>query len=229
MAVTFREFVNSLNEKSIEGKLIPVLLLSLAVSVAVGAIFFFVFVPDQLKFMQKYLVHAILAILSYAILMPAVYQVLIYKKFPCMSGMMIGMTFGMIASFLPGFYLGATNGMFWGGVFGMIVGIGFGIWKGSCCGVMGFMEGIMAGFMGGLMGAMSAVMMLNDNLVAAGIVVFVIGATIMTALYYMIYSESREHEIKKIGNYWAIVLLSAILTLVTLVFMVFGPRSYLFS
>ena len=54
----------------------------------------------------------------------------------------------------------------------------------------------MAGFMGGLMGAMTAVMMLNDNLKLATVLVFLVSAVIMIGLNYMIYQETRSFERK---------------------------------
>src|SRR6185503_1782460 len=86
------------------------------------------------------------------------------------------------------------NGMFVGSFFGMIVGITLGVWMGKAGGIMGIMEGIMAGFMGGLMGAMTAFMLLNDHLKAAGIIVFLISALILIGLNYMIYKETKEME-----------------------------------
>ena len=138
------------------------------------------------------------------------------------------MTTGMIAGFLAGFFIGATNGMFYGIVFGMAVGIFMGVWNGRCCGIMGTMEGLMAGFMGGLMGAMTSVMLLNDNLKIASVIVFALSAVIMFSLNYMIYGETKENKREMRENYWIIVLLSAILTGLTIWLMVYGPRSALF-
>ena len=146
-----------------------------------------------------------------------------------MSGMMIGMTIGMIAGFLSGFYVGATNGMFYGSVFGISVGMFFGIWNGKCCGVMGMMEGMMAGLMGGLMGAMTAIMMFNDNLKAAAIVLYIVSAFIVTGLNFMIYNETREAERKHKDSELFTIFWSLILTMVTIWIMVFGPRSMLFQ
>ena len=146
-----------------------------------------------------------------------------------MSGMMIGMTVGMIAGFLSGFYVGATNGMFYGSIFGIAIGIFFGVWNGKCCGVMGVMEGMMAGFMGGLMGAMTAIMMFNDNLKAAGIIVFIISAFIMIGLNFMIYKETKGTERRHKDSEFFIVFWSFILTMLTIFMIVSGPRSVLFQ
>ncbi len=161
--------------------------------------------------------------------MPAFKQVRIYKEFSCMSGMMIGMTIGMLSGFLPGFFVAATNGMFYGSVFGMAIGIFFGATNGRCCGIMGVMEGVMAGFMGGLMGAMTSIMMLNDNLKIAGIIVFLISAAIVFGLNYMIFKETREHEVKSGEGDLTTAIISFILTALTFWIMVLGPRSSLFT
>jgi len=181
------------------------------------------------NFLPKYGFYIFFAILSYAIILPSIRQVRAYKNFACMSGMMIGMTLGMVSGFLSGFFIGATNGMFYGSVFGMAVGIFIGAWNGKCCGIMGIMEGLMAGFMGGLMGAMTAVMMINDNLKIAGIIVFLISAGIIFSLNYMIYKEMKDNERKVKEDYWASTLISLVLTAVTIWLMVFGPRSVLFA
>jgi hypothetical protein len=146
-----------------------------------------------------------------------------------MSGMMIGMTIGMMIGFLAGFYVGATNGMFYGGFFGVAVGVLFGAWNGKCCGIMGVMEGMMAGFMGGLMGAMTSVMMLNDNLKVASVLIFLVCGAILIGLNYMIYVETKsaKREIKE-GQFFT-VFWSFVLTVATIWLMVFGPRSLLFS
>jgi heme/copper-type cytochrome/quinol oxidase subunit 4 len=144
-----------------------------------------------------------------------------------MTGMMIGMTIGMMSGFLAGFYVGATNGMFYGGVFGMIVGIVLGVWKGKCCGVMGAMEGLMAGFMGGLMGAMTAVMMYNDNLRAAGVIVFLVCGAILMMLSYMLYRETKDEERDFNEDHFFTIGVSFVLTIATIWMMVLGPRSLL--
>ena len=119
--------------------------------------------------------------------------------------------------------------MFVGSLFGMTLGIILGIWNGKCCGIMGVMEGIMAGFMGGLMGAMTAFMLLNDNLKIIAIVVFFISAIIIFGLNYMIYKEMRESaRQRREEQFWNIVL-TFILTVVTVWFMAFGPKTGVFA
>ena len=211
------------------GRLTKTILISLVTSFVVfGLIYFF-----KLKYIEnftgKYGFYIFFAILSYALIMPSMRKIREYKELPCMSGMMIGMTIGMIAGLLSGFFVGATNGMFWGSVWGMLVGIGFGVWSGKCCGIMGVMEGMMAGFMGGLMGAMTALMMFNDNLKIAGIVIFIVSAFIMMGLNLMIHKETKSFDKKLNEEDMFTVVLSFTLTALTIWLIVFGPRSALFQ
>ena len=224
-----KDFPKSLNNK-IGGDLVKTIFVSLATSFFLLGILYFLGLKNMENFIPKYGFYLFFSILSYSLILLSVKHVRIYKEFACMPGMMIGMTIGMISGFLPGFFIGATNGMFWGSVVGMSLGILFGVWNGKCCGVMGAMEGMMAGFMGGLMGAMTAIMMFNDNLKAAGVIVFLVSWVILFGLNYMIYKETREMERKKSKDddfftiFWSILL-----TAITIWFMVFGPRSVLFG
>ncbi len=224
-----KKFAKELNGNRVEGELIKTVIISLITSViSLGALYFM-----KLRFiegiMPKYGLFLFLSIIGFASVVPAIRQVRAYKFFPCMSGMMIGMTIGMMSGFLAGFYIGATNGMFWGSVYGMAVGIALGAWNGKCCGVMGVMEGLMAGFMGGLMGAMTAVMILNDNLRVGAVIVFAVCATILFGLNYMIYKETASEERQHKEDYFVTVVISFVLTVTTVWFMVFGPRSLLFQ
>ncbi len=227
--MTFKEFTKELNGKGVEGEILKTVFLSLLTSFITLGLLYYLKLKSIDNFIPKYGFFLFFAILSYAIIIPAVRQVRAYREFPCMSGMMIGMTMGMIAGFLPGFFIGSTNGMFYGSIFGMAIGIVFGIWNGKCCGIMGTMEGLMSGFMGGLMGAMTAVMMINDNLKAAGVIVFVICAVILFGLNFMIYKETKGAERKHKDSTLFTLVLSFILTIVTTWLMVYGPRSLLFQ
>lgn len=227
--MTFKEFVKEMNNGEVEGELVKVIVISLTVSfVTLLALYLFKFryIDD---FMIKYGFYLFFAAIAYAFILPSVHYVRSFKDFPCMSGMMIGMTIGMIAGFLPGLYIGATNGMFYGSVFGMAIGIYLGIWNGKCCGIMGVMEGMMAGFMGGLMGAMTAVMMINDNLKLAVIIVSMISLVIVFSLNYMIYNETRGASRKHKDDVLFVPILTFILIIATVILMVFGPRSVLFG
>ena len=222
----FKIFTKELNEgKRVEGELLKTFLYSLLSSIAIIAILYIELFRSIDEFLPTYGFYIFFVVLSYSILIPLIRQVRAYRQFACMSGMMIGMTSGMIAGFLPGFFVGATSGMFWGSVFGMAVGIIFGFWNGKSCGIMGIMEGLMAGFMGGLMGAMSSVMMINDHLMAASVIVFVISAVLIFCLNYMIYKEMKENERQFEESHFISVVISVVLTLITTLFMVFGPRS----
>ena len=227
--MAFKKFIESLNGDGVEGELVKGFIYSLISSVLVLAILYFITLKNVDNLIPKYGLYIFLSVLSIALISISVKHIRAYRHFPCMSGMMIGMTVGMVSGFLLGFLIGATNGMFWGSMFGMAVGILLGIMNGKCCGVMGIMEGIMAGFMGGLMGAMTAVMMINDNLKAAAIVVFVLCAVITIGLSYMIYKETREREESKKGEDGFVVVFSFILTAISILFMIFGPRSVLFK
>jgi hypothetical protein len=227
--MSFKEFTKELNGNRVEGELLRSILYSLLISFGLFAILYVLRLRYVDSFLPKYGFYIFFAILSYAVIFPSIRQIRAYGNFACMSGMMIGMTTGMMAGFLSGFFVGATNGMFYGIVFGMGVGIFMGVWAGRCCGVMGVMEGLMAGFMGGLMGAMTSVMLLNDNLKIASVIIFVICSIIMFSLNYMIYGEMKENKREMRESHWVIVLLSAILTGITIWLMVFGPRSALFA
>jgi len=225
--MSFKEFTKSLSGGEIEGKLIKTSFISLVTSFILFGILYFLKLKNVSDFIPKYGFFIFLGILSYSVILPSIRYVRVYRKFACMSGMMIGMTIGMMAGFLLGYVVGATNGMFWGSVFGMVIGISFGAWNGKCCGVMGVMEGIMAGFMGGLMGAMTALMMFNDYLKAAGIITFIVSSVILFGLNYMIYKETREMEMKRDDGELFVMVWSFILTTLTILFIAYGPRSIL--
>ena len=227
--MSFKEFTKSLTKDGPQGELIKTIFISLAVSFAIFGMFYFFRLKYIENFIPKYGFYLFFAVLSYALILPSIRYVRAYKEFPCMSGMMIGMTIGMIAGFLSGFYVGATNGMFYGSVFGISVGMFFGIWNGKCCGVMGVMEGMTAGFMGGLMGAMTAIMMINDNLKVASVVVFLISSVILIGLNYMIYFEMKNSERRIKEDNFPTIIISFVLTTITTWLMVFGPRSALFQ
>ena len=78
------------------------------------------------------------------------------------------------------------------------------------------------------MGGMTAVMMLNDNLKAAGVIIFLICGSILLGLNYMILKETKgaEKQIRE-GELFTIGF-SFILTTATIWLMVYGPRSALF-
>lgn len=227
--MSLKEFVKELNGNRIEGELIRTIFYSLLTSIIVLIILYYLKLKSVSEFFPKYGLFLFLALLSFALITATLRQVRAYKEFACMSGMMIGMTTGMIAGFLSGFYIGATNGMFIGGVFGIIIGMWLGVWMGKCCGVMGFMEGIMAGFMGGWMGAMTAVMLLNDNLRSAAIIIFIISSIILVSLNYMIYREMKESEKQKSEDHMLTIIVTFVLIIVTTWLMVYGPRSALFG
>ena len=227
--MSLRLFVKEMNGNRVEGELIRTIFYSLLVSFGLLALLYFFRLRYIENFMPKYGLLIFLSALSYAILLPSIRQVRAYKEMACMSGMMIGMTVGMISGFLAGFYVGAANGMFYGSLFGMIVGMAFGIYNGLCCGIMGFMEGITAGFMGGLMGAMSSVMMINDHLKAASVIMFIISSIILIGLNYMIYKETQESERQIKEDYIFTIFATLLLTSITSWMIIFGPRGGIFA
>jgi len=227
--MTFKDFTKELNGNRVEGELVKTIFYSLITSfIVLGVLYFFKFKYIE-NFIPKYGFYLFFAVLSYALLVPTIRQIRAYKQMACMSGMMVGMTIGMMTGFLAGYFVGATNGMFIGGIFGMTVGIILGIWNGSCCGVMGFMEGIMAGFMGGWMGSMTSVMLINDNLKLASVIIFGVCAVILVSLNYMVYLETKESERQRREDHFITIMISFILTLITSWIVVYGPRSPLFS
>ncbi|MBI3334225.1 hypothetical protein HYZ97_01955 [Candidatus Pacearchaeota archaeon] len=227
--MSFAQFLSALKGDKVEGEIVKTIFSSLITSFLLFFFLFYLKLKSLDGFSQNYVFFLFFLIVSYALLLPAVRQVQAFKELPCMSGMMIGMTLGMISGFLPGFFVSSTNGMFVGGIFGMAVGIGFGIYNGKCCGIMGILEGTMAGFMGGLMGAMTSLMMFNDHLKSAGVIVFLISGFILFGLNYMIYNESRNLEVKIKEGQFITIVLSFILTALSIWLMVFGPRSLLFQ
>lgn len=224
-----REFLNELNGKRVEGELVRAFAYSFIVCLIILGIAYFVKLREIPGFLDKYGLYLLLASISVGLISSLIRQVRAYKEFACMSGMMVGMSAGMISGFTIGVYLGATNGMFIGSVSGMVVGIFIGVWMGKCCGVMGIMEGLMAGFMGGLMGAMTAVMMINDNIKLAVLVVSIISWSILILLNYMVYIEMKENERQRKEDYTLILFLTIIIIGLVTWIMVYGPRSSLFA
>jgi hypothetical protein len=215
----------NLRKESMKNEIVKNIFVSLITSFIVLAILYFFKLKYIENFIPKYGFYLFFIILSYSIILPSLIHVRAYKTLPCMTGMMIGMTIGMISGFLSGFFVASTNGMFFGSIFGMIIGITFGISMGKCCGIMGIMEGMMAGFMGGLMGAMTAFMLLNDHLKTTSIIVFAVSSVILIGLHYMIYKETIEMERKHKDSLLFTISWSFLLTVITILIMVFGPRS----
>lgn len=226
--MSFKKFLAELNGKRIEGELLKTLFVSIFVSFAILSFLYLAYLRNLLDFVSKYSTYILFGVIVNALIVATIRQITHYKQFACMAGMMIGMTVGMIAGFMNGYIIGATNGILVGSFFGVVVGVIIGIWMGSCCGVMGFMEGIMAGFMGGLMGAMTAVMMLNENLFLATLLVFFVSVAILVSLIYMIYNEMRENDSPVRTEAGISIIVSFLLTALMILIMVFGPRSDLF-
>jgi len=221
--------MKELNGNRVEGELIKTVLYSLITSLLTFYILYIIKFKQIPDFMIKYGFYIFLIAISYSIIIPSIRQIRAYKELPCMSGMMVGMTIGMISGFLTGYYIGATNGMFTGSIFGMIIGITLGVINGKCCGIMGIMEGIMAGFMGGIMGAMTSVMLLNDNIKIASVIILAVSAVILFGLNFMIYKEALQIERKIKESYIITIVLNIILITLTTWVIAYGPRSVIFQ
>ena len=227
--MTIKNFMKELNGNRVEGELIKTVLYSLITSLLTFYIIYIIKFKQIPDFMIKYGFYIFLIAISYSIIIPSIRQIRAYKELPCMSGMMVGMTIGMISGFLTGYYIGATNGMFTGSIFGMIIGITLGVINGKCCGIMGIMEGIMAGFMGGIMGAMTSVMLLNDNIKIASVIILAVSAVILFGLNFMIYKEALQIERKIKESYIITIVLNIILITLTTWVIAYGPRSVIFQ
>jgi hypothetical protein len=221
----FREFVKELSGKRIEGQLLKTVAISLLSSLIVVGVLYFVSLKNIDNFVPKYGLALFILIIVSSLLLAALQQIRSYRQFACMTGMMIGMTAGMISGFMGGYLIGFTNGMFMGSMFGILLGSVLGIWLGSCCGIMGFMEGIMAGFMGGLMGAMTAVMMINDNLLLATILISLVSIVILISLNYMVYLEMKSNNLKVKIDQTSTVIITVIIMVLAVGVIAFGPRS----
>jgi len=224
--MAFKQFLKELNGSRVEGELLKTSFISLMASFLVLSIVYFLFLRGS--DIGNKLFFIFMSLLSYALILPVVRQIRAYPYLSCSTGMMVGMTIGMVAGFLPSFYLASTNGMFYGSVWGIILGVLFGFYNGKSCGIMGVMEGIMAGFMGGLMGAMTAIMLLNDHLVYMALIVFIVCAIIVGGLNYLVYSEMSTKLTKREG-YGFIVISNLVLTILTILLTLVGPKGGIFS
>ncbi len=227
--MSFKDFTKELKGNRVEGELIKTMIYSILTSLIFLTAIYFILNKRVEDLVPKYGLQLMLLALSYSLVVSAIRQIRAYHSLNCMPGMMIGMTVGMLSGFLPGFFVASTNGLFVGSMFGVGMGIFLGIWAGKCCGIMGIMEGMMAGFMGGLMGAMTAFMLLNDQLVASSIIVFIISAIIMFSLNYMIYIETKEKDRELQEDQVNTIIITLILMAITSFLMIFGFRSAVFS
>ncbi len=148
------------------------------------------------------------------------------KGMSCQNGMMVGMTSGMASGYMVGAVIGATNGMFVGSVAGTAIGIAIGLGLGRYSGIMGAMEGIMAGLMAGTMGAMTAVMLLNDNLLAFLYILSGLCMVMVGGLSYMMFREAGPApSAASRAGFGRFAGLSAALSAMMAVIMLFGPRA----
>ena len=191
--------------------------------------FYFSALPD---FTTKYLWYFFYTIIVVIANATAIYHLKAYRNaVTCMTGMMIGMTIGMITGFSLGYLVGATNGMFIGTVYGILLGVVVGIWCGKCCGIMGIMEGAMAGLMGGSMGAMLSVMMLSDHILLFTPFFILVCIGILFGLGHIVFKEHALSEEKIIKPYplSLFFVICFIVTTITILLMLYGPKSILVS
>ena len=85
-------------------------------------------------------------------------------------------------------------------------------------------------FYGGfLMGAMTSVMLLNDHLKTAGILIFIISSIIMIKLNYMVYNETKETEREKKDDHLFTIIFTIVLISITTWIIIYGPRGGIFQ
>ncbi|MBI4918376.1 hypothetical protein HY837_00470 [archaeon] len=220
-----------MNEETFESKVFETAAITtivLFISLALVYKLFFISIPNFNTKYAWYFFYLILAIISNA---TAIYHLKAYRNaVTCMAGMMIGMTLGMMSGLMLGYLVGATNGMFTGTVYGMILGMIVGAWCGKCCGIMGLMEGMMAGLMGGTMGAMLSVMLINDKILIFTPIFILACIIILVGLGCMVYKEHSLSEEKTIKPYSLslFVLACFLIVLITILVMLYGPKSALF-
>src|SRR5262245_5331622 len=98
--MSLKECTKELKGKNDDGELVKTIFISLVVSFLILGVLYYFKLRYITDFLPKYGLYLFFAVLSYAVVLPAVRQVRSFKQFPCMSGMMIGMTIGMIVGFL---------------------------------------------------------------------------------------------------------------------------------
>src|SRR3989344_1904645 len=94
--------------------------------------------------------------------------------------------------------------------------------------MIGMTVGMVVGFMSGLMGAMTSVMLLNDHLKLATVIISIFTAIISLSLNYMIFFEMKENERQKEEDHFMTIIITFVLIVLITWLMVYGPRSALF-
>ena len=79
------------------------------------------------------------------------------------------------------------------------------------------------------MGAMTSVMLLNDHLKTAGILIFIISSIIMIKLNYMVYNETKETEREKKDDHLFTIIFTIVLISITTWIIIYGPRGGIFQ
>jgi len=213
-----------------ERSMIVMALAAFSVLLASEIIFYFAFAKPLVTY--KYFHYISYLLVSSIFIGTSMWHAKHYKHtFNCSLGMMFGMTIGMMSGFMIGTIIGATNGMFTGSVVGMLTGMGIGALSTRTCGIMPLLESLMAGLMAGLMGAMTAVMMINENILIFMPLLIGSCALILGGMSVMVRRESAEYveKIAKPDIYDMFIYISAmfIFTMLMTVIILFGPRSLL--
>jgi heme/copper-type cytochrome/quinol oxidase subunit 4 len=76
---------------------------------------------------------------------------------------------------------------------------------------------------------MTAVMLLNDHLKLATIIVSVFTGVISISLNYLIFFEMKENERQRHEDHSSTAVITFVLMMLTIWIMVYGPRSGLFG
>src|SRR3989344_5890465 len=83
--------------------------------------------------------------------------------------------------------------------------------------------------MSGMMIGMTSVMLLNDHLKTAGILIFIISSIIMIKLNYMVYNETKETEREKKDDHLFTIIFTIVLISITTWIIIYGPRGGIFQ
>ena len=115
--------------------------------------------------------------------------------------------------------MGCMSGMMIGMTIGMIAGFLPGFY-------IGMTNGMFLGSVFGMVVGITSVMLLNDNVAIMALIVFVVCTVIMVGLNYMVYNEMKEIKEKR-GDQSRVIWLTAGLMILTILIVVYGPRSLL--
>lgn len=225
----FRDFIENKDKYQVEYTMLKYSLMTFLALVFVQAIVYLFFFSNDSMFLQKHGIWIFYLDVAIVSIGSAMWHVQSYRvEMGMMAGMMIGMTFGMQTGLMIGTIIGATNGMFVGTMVGMLTAIFVGWYNGRHSGIMGVLEGVMAGLMNGSMGAMTAVMLYSDHLLWYMPFFMAFNLIIMWGLSYMLFEEVVENNskiAKRPVSFVKMVVYSAIVSIVVIAIMIYGPKS----